>query len=119
MAHERVLVADDEEGILEPVRFNLVRVGFDVACVTTGEEALKKAKSGIPDLIQAVHSLDERNRDLADDVIYMCEGEIVRHGFEDYSSGAWPLHGAPPVSRSPESRDSAPVFPAVILRAGR
>lgn len=51
MAHERVLVVDDEEDILELVRYNLVRGGFDVTCVTTGEEALKKARSSIPDLI--------------------------------------------------------------------
>jgi two-component system phosphate regulon response regulator PhoB len=51
MAHEHVLVVDDEEDILELVRYNLVRGGFDVTCVATGEEALKKAKADSPDLI--------------------------------------------------------------------
>ena len=51
MAHEHVLVVDDEEDILELVRYNLVRGGFDVTTVTTGEEALKKAKNNMPDLV--------------------------------------------------------------------
>ena len=51
MAHEHVLVVDDEEDILELVRYNLVRGGFDVTTVTTGEEALKKAKGSVPDLV--------------------------------------------------------------------
>jgi two-component system phosphate regulon response regulator PhoB len=51
MAGERILVVDDEEDILELVRYNLAREGFQVTSVTTGEEALKKAKSDSPDLV--------------------------------------------------------------------
>lgn len=51
MAHERILVVDDEEDILELVRYNLVRGGYDVTGVTTGEDALKVARSKFPDLI--------------------------------------------------------------------
>jgi two-component system phosphate regulon response regulator PhoB len=51
MAHERILVVDDEEDILELVRYNLVRSGFEVTGVTTGEDALKVARSKFPDLI--------------------------------------------------------------------
>ena len=36
-----VLVVDDEEDLLELVRYNLVRDGYRVTCVATGEEALK------------------------------------------------------------------------------
>jgi two-component system phosphate regulon response regulator PhoB len=51
MAHERILAVDDEEDILELVRYNLVRGGFDVICVSTGEDALKLARTKMPDCI--------------------------------------------------------------------
>ena len=51
MEKERILVVDDEEDILSLVEYNLVKSGYDVACVETGEDALKTAKSMSPDLI--------------------------------------------------------------------
>jgi len=45
MPKERILVVDDEEDILELVRFHLAREGYHLTLATTGEEALKKAKS--------------------------------------------------------------------------
>jgi len=51
MAQEHVLVVDDEEDIQELVRYNLVRNGFDVTVVGTGEEALESARAKVPDLI--------------------------------------------------------------------
>jgi len=51
MASERILVVDDEEDILEIIRFNLSRDGYRVTCVTSGEEALRVAKSSPPDLM--------------------------------------------------------------------
>jgi two-component system alkaline phosphatase synthesis response regulator PhoP len=44
MPKERILVVDDEEDILELVRFHLAREGYQLTLATTGEEALKKAK---------------------------------------------------------------------------
>ena len=46
-----VLVVDDEEDLLELVRYNLTREGYRVTCVGTGEEALKAARKQPPDLI--------------------------------------------------------------------
>ena len=43
MAKENILVVDDEEDILELVRFNLDKEGFKVVCSATGEDALKRA----------------------------------------------------------------------------
>jgi len=43
MNKERILVVDDEEDILELLRFNLTGEGYQVRCVATGEEALKAA----------------------------------------------------------------------------
>jgi two-component system alkaline phosphatase synthesis response regulator PhoP len=51
MAKEKLLVVDDEEDILELIKFNLEREGYQVSCAATGEAALDLAKSEIPDLI--------------------------------------------------------------------
>lgn len=48
---ERILVVDDEEDILELVRYNLAGEGFEVLLAETGEQALKVAGSEQPDLI--------------------------------------------------------------------
>ena len=48
---ERILVVDDEEDILELVRFNLAREGYHVLCALSGEEALEKARKEQPDLL--------------------------------------------------------------------
>jgi len=51
MKKERILVVDDEEDILELIRFNLAREGYPVICTTSGEESLKIARKEHPDLI--------------------------------------------------------------------
>jgi two-component system phosphate regulon response regulator PhoB len=51
MAKEKILVVDDEEDILELVRFNLSREGCQVFCASSGEEALRLVRSETPDLI--------------------------------------------------------------------
>jgi len=51
MAKEKILVVDDEEDILELLRFNLLREGYNVSCAASGEEALRLAQSEIPDLL--------------------------------------------------------------------
>jgi len=51
MPKEHILVVDDEEDILELVRYNLAREGYEIVCAASGEESLKKAKSAPPDLI--------------------------------------------------------------------
>ncbi len=51
MAKETILVIDDEEDILELIRFHLTREGYGVAVSTTGEEAISMARSAPSDLI--------------------------------------------------------------------
>lgn len=51
MAKESVLVVDDEEDILELVKFNLGREGYKVTTVGSGETALRAARARTPDLI--------------------------------------------------------------------
>lgn len=43
MTRGKILIVDDEEDILELLRFNLSREGYQVRCVATGEAALKAA----------------------------------------------------------------------------
>ncbi|MGA6927027.1 MAG: response regulator [Desulfosarcina sp.] len=51
MSKEKILVVDDEEDILELVRYNLVREGYTVICAASGETALSSATSDPVDLI--------------------------------------------------------------------
>lgn len=47
----KILVVDDEEDILEIVRYNLEREGYSVTCVESGEEGITQARTFLPDLI--------------------------------------------------------------------
>lgn len=51
MAREHILVVDDEEDLLELIKYNLSREGFRVTCVATGEEAVRVAKRELPELV--------------------------------------------------------------------
>jgi two-component system alkaline phosphatase synthesis response regulator PhoP len=51
MKKETILVVDDEEDILELVRYNLQREGYQVVVAGSGEEAIKLVRQQIPDLI--------------------------------------------------------------------
>jgi two-component system phosphate regulon response regulator PhoB len=51
MAKQKILVVDDEEDILELLRFNLTKEGFAVVCAGSGEEALKMTRLEKPELI--------------------------------------------------------------------
>ena len=51
MAKKKILVVDDDEDILELMRFNLSKEGYAVLTALTGEEGLKQASATPPDLI--------------------------------------------------------------------
>lgn len=51
MAREKILVVDDEEDILELLRFNLAREGYRVVLAATAREALALAASERPHLM--------------------------------------------------------------------
>ena len=51
MQKETILVVDDEEDILELVRFNLSREGYSVVCAASGEDAWRNLKDGHFDLL--------------------------------------------------------------------
>lgn len=47
----KILVVDDEPDAIELVKFNLKGAGYDVLTAADGDEALKKARAVLPDLI--------------------------------------------------------------------
>jgi two-component system phosphate regulon response regulator PhoB len=51
MAHERILVVEDEQEIRELLRYNLAKEGYLVQCAASGEEAVCQARRDLPDLI--------------------------------------------------------------------
>jgi len=51
MPKEKILVVDDEEDILELLKYNLSREGYQVFCTTSGEKTLNLVKTETPDLI--------------------------------------------------------------------
>ena len=46
-----ILVVDDEEDVLELVKYNLEKNGYRVTTASTGEEAISKARSIVPNLV--------------------------------------------------------------------
>jgi two-component system phosphate regulon response regulator PhoB len=51
VAHYSILAVDDEEDLLELVTFNLTKEGYQVTGTTTGEDAVRLARSLSPDLV--------------------------------------------------------------------
>jgi two-component system, OmpR family, alkaline phosphatase synthesis response regulator PhoP len=51
VAKEHILVVEDDEDILELLKYNLTKEGFRVTAATSGEEALRAVKSSLPDLL--------------------------------------------------------------------
>lgn len=51
MSQEKILIVEDEDDVLELVRYNLQKDGYLTDCASTGQAALKKVKSGVPDLV--------------------------------------------------------------------
>jgi two-component system phosphate regulon response regulator PhoB len=51
MPQAHILVIDDEPDILELIRYNLAKQGYEVTCVPSGAEALTKLRWQHPDLV--------------------------------------------------------------------
>jgi two-component system phosphate regulon response regulator PhoB len=49
--HHKILVVDDEEDLLELVRYTLAKEGHSITCVDTGEKAVDSVQRKLPDLI--------------------------------------------------------------------
>ncbi len=51
MQKKRILVVEDEEDILALVHYNLAKEGYEVVCVTSGEDGIDAARERSPDVI--------------------------------------------------------------------
>jgi two-component system alkaline phosphatase synthesis response regulator PhoP len=51
MSNEKILIVEDEEDLIELLRYNLQRESYKVETATSGSSAINKAKEIIPDLI--------------------------------------------------------------------
>ena len=51
MTKTNILVVEDDENIQQLVEYNLLKEGYETACVTSGEEALSVARSILPSLV--------------------------------------------------------------------
>jgi two-component system phosphate regulon response regulator PhoB len=51
MPKERILIVDDEEDIVELVRYNLEKEGYETLVAFSGEESLAQALKEMPDLV--------------------------------------------------------------------
>ena len=51
MPKENILIVDDEEDVLELLRFSLEKNGYKIDAAISGEEAITKARGKLPDLI--------------------------------------------------------------------
>lgn len=51
MAKEKILVVDDEDDILELIRYNLSREGYEIITAISGEDALRLVETELPDLM--------------------------------------------------------------------
>ncbi len=58
---KKILIADDEEDILEIVQYNLQQEGYNVTTAKNGDEALTKAKQLKPDLVILDIMMPKRN----------------------------------------------------------
>jgi two-component system, OmpR family, alkaline phosphatase synthesis response regulator PhoP len=47
----KILIADDEPDIVEIIRYNLTKEGYEIVTATNGDDAIQKAKLSQPDLI--------------------------------------------------------------------
>jgi len=51
MTKEKILIVDDEQDILELVKYNLEKEGYEIVTAISGEEALAVAEGSLPDLM--------------------------------------------------------------------
>ena len=51
MKKTTILIVDDEPDIIEILKFNLEKVGYNVVAAMNGQEGIKKAEESLPDLI--------------------------------------------------------------------
>ena len=63
MSRQSVLVVEDEEDIMEVIRFNLEKEGYEVNQALSGEKALQEIENNLPRqvLLDLQNQLDQQN----------------------------------------------------------
>ena len=51
VVRHNILVVDDEEDLLELVRYTLAKEGHSIMCANTGEKAIESVRQRTPDII--------------------------------------------------------------------
>lgn len=51
MAKKKILLVDDEHDLVETMQLALEAKGYEIACAYDGEEGLKAAREGAPDIV--------------------------------------------------------------------
>ena len=51
MVDKIILIVEDEEDVMELIRYNLAKEGFNCDAAYNGQEALTKAQAMLPDLV--------------------------------------------------------------------
>jgi two-component system alkaline phosphatase synthesis response regulator PhoP len=51
MANEAILLVEDDQDIQELIRYNFAKEGYDIRAARTGEEALMRVRTKLPDLV--------------------------------------------------------------------
>lgn len=100
MEDSHILVVDDEENILELVKYNLIQEGYEVSLAVNGEEALKKVEDIALDLIildimlpgldgfEVCRSLQEREKTEGIPIIFLSAKSEVEDKVKGLDLGA-------------------------------
>jgi len=51
MAKQKILIIEDEQSLIDVLSYNLSKEGFEVIAATDGQEGLRLAQNGLPDLV--------------------------------------------------------------------
>ena len=87
--NQRILVVDDEQDLLEILKFNLETEGYEVATASSAEEALQQAGGDVTlDIVDDLgHAIDDRSMQLA---IERLRYTVPKHYFDEALSGSTP-----------------------------
>ena len=77
----RILVVEDERDVVELIRYNLVKEGYEVTTAASGPDALRLAREVTPSLVLLDIMVPQLNgwEVVGEMVIYMVDGKMVRH----------------------------------------
>lgn len=96
---KRILIVDDDEDILDLLRYNLSHSGFDVETASNSDEAVRKARAFLPALIVMDITMPGNNGielcrmlrsrpDFSETYVFLLTGSAIRFSDDAFRSGA-------------------------------